>query len=227
MRTGSVRKSDLENKYVFWDIDGTLAPYRFNDHVSDPEGTNNGMSLKEISEHIFLTRKPSQHMMKVVYSCGARRNFIMGHCQVQQEMDDKQLWLDKHFSIIRRQDRILTFENISKADSIIEYCAGHRIDLKDVVYVDDALVFLREAERKGIKSYHISSFLDWDYSDDYFNSKDASITFEECEVVPDDSQKIKEKHILNAKNFERFFGERKSMMIYINGQWKNTDTYQR
>lgn len=209
MRTGSVRKSDLENKYVFWDIDGTLAPYRFNDHVSDPEGTNNGMSLKEISEHIFLTRKPSQHMMKVVYSCGARRNFIMGHCQVQQEMDDKQLWLDKHFSIIRRQDRILTFENISKADSIIEYCAGHRIDLKDVVYVDDVIVFLREAERKGIKSYHISSFLDWDYSDDYFNSKDAPITFEECEIVPDDSQKIKEKHILNAKNFERFFGKGK------------------
>lgn len=209
MRTGSVRKSDLENKYVFWDIDGTLAPYRFNDHVSDPEGTNNGMSLKEISEHIFLTRKPSQHMMKVVYSCGARRNFIMGHCQVQQEMDDKQLWLDKHFPIIKRQDRLLTFENISKADSIIEYCAGHRIDLKDVVYVDDVLVFLREAERKGIKSYHISSFLDWDYSDDYFNSKNASITFEECEVVPDDSQKIKEKHILNAKNFERFFGKGK------------------
>lgn len=209
MRTGSVRKSDLENKYVFWDIDGTLAPYRFNDHVSDPEGTKNGMSLKEISEHIFLTRKPSQHMMKVVYSCGARRNFIMGHCQVQQEMDDKQLWLDKHFPIIKRQDRLLTFENISKADSIIEYCAGHRIDLKDVVYVDDVLVFLREAERKGIKSYHISSFLDWDYSDDYFNSKDASITFEECEVVPDDSQKIKEKHILNAKNFERFFGKGK------------------
>lgn len=209
MRTGSVRKSDLENKYVFWDIDGTLAPYRFNDHVSDPEGTNNGMSLKEISEHIFLTRKPSQHMMKVVYSCGARRNFIMGHCQVQQEMDDKQLWLDKHFPIIKRQDRLLTFENISKADSIIEYCAGHRIDLKDAVYVDDVLVFLREAERKGIKSYHISSFLDWNYSDDYFNSKDAPITFEECEVVPDDSQKIKEKHILNAKNFERFFGKGK------------------
>ena len=170
---GSVTKNDLENKYVFWDIDGTLAPYRFNDHVSDPDGTNNGMSLKEIDEHIFLTRNPSQHMMKVVYSCGARRNFIMGHCQVQQEMDDKQLWLDKHFPIIRRQDRIFTFENISKADSIVEYCAGHRIDLKDVVYVDDVLAFLREAERKGIKSYHISSFLDWGYSDEYFSLKDT------------------------------------------------------
>lgn len=162
MINGSCTKSDLENKYIFWDIDGTLAPYRFNDHVADPDRTNNGMSLEEIAEHIFLTRKPSQHMMKVVYSCGTRRNFIMGHCQVQQEMDDKQLWLDKHFPIIRRQDRILTFENISKADSIVEYCAGHRIDLKDIVYVDDVIPFLREAERKGIKSYHISSFLDWD-----------------------------------------------------------------
>lgn len=128
MINGSCTKSDLENKYIFWDIDGTLAPYRFNDHVADPDRTNNGMSLEEIAEHIFLTRKPSQHMMKVVYSCGARRNFIMGHCQVQQEI----------------------------------YCAGHRIDLKDIVYVDDVIPFLREAERKGIKSYHISSFLDWD-----------------------------------------------------------------
>ena len=171
MANGSCEKKDLENKYVFWDIDGTLAPYRFNDHVLDPEGTNNGMSLKEISEHIFLTRKPSQHMKKVVNSCGAKRNFIMGHWQVQQEVDDKQLWLDKHFPIIRRQDRIFIFENISKADSIIEYCAEHHIDLKDVVYVDDVIAFLMEAERKGIKSYHISSFLDWDYSDDYFSSK--------------------------------------------------------
>lgn len=159
METGSIRKSDLEGKYVFWDIDGTLAPYRFNDHVSDPDGTNNGMSLKEISEHIFLTRKPSQHMIKVVYSCGSRRNFIMGHCQVQQEMDDKQLWLDKHFPIIRQQDRILTFENISKADSIVEYCAGHRIDLKDVVYVDDVLAFFKGSGAKGYQIVSYQQFL--------------------------------------------------------------------
>ena len=48
---------------------------------------------------------------------------------------------NKYFQIIRQQERIFTFENISKADSIVEYCAGHRIDLKDVVYVDDVLAF--------------------------------------------------------------------------------------
>lgn len=38
--------------------------------------------------------------------------------------------------------------------------------------VDDVLRFLREAERKGIKSYHISSFLDWEYQFDKLASLD-------------------------------------------------------
>lgn len=44
--------------------------------------------------------------------------------------------------------------------------------MKDVVYVDDVLRFLREAERKEIKSYHISSFLDWEYQFDKLASLD-------------------------------------------------------
>lgn len=152
---------DLENKYVFWDIDGTLAPYRFNNHVADPNGTNNGMSLKEIEDGVFLTRKPSKHMQNVLDTCNAKENIVMGHCQVKKEMEDKQPWLDKYYPMIK--ERLLVYEDKSKADTILQYCKTHNIDLKDVVYVDDVISFLREAERKGIKSYHISSFLDWDY----------------------------------------------------------------
>lgn len=36
MDNGMIKLKDLENKYVFWDIDGTLAAYRFNGHLSDP-----------------------------------------------------------------------------------------------------------------------------------------------------------------------------------------------
>lgn len=39
----TILKEDLKNKYIFWDIDGTLAEYRFNGHVGDPEGINNGI----------------------------------------------------------------------------------------------------------------------------------------------------------------------------------------
>lgn len=135
---------NLRNKYIFWDIDGTLAEYRFNGHVSDPEGTDNGM-----------------HMQMVLSTCGAKQNIVMGHCQVQKEMDDKQLWLDKYYPSIT--ERLLVSEDKSKADTILQYCKDHDISLQDVVFVDDTIPFLREAERKGIKSFHISSFLDWNF----------------------------------------------------------------
>lgn len=76
----TLTKEDTKDKYIFWDIDGTLAPYRFNNHVGDPEGTNSGMSLKEIEDGIFLERKPSKHMQKVIEECGAKENIIMSHC---------------------------------------------------------------------------------------------------------------------------------------------------
>lgn len=154
-------QGELKDKYIFWDIDGTLAAYRFNGHVSDPEGTDNGMSLKEIEDGVFLKRKPSCHMQMVLSTCGAKQNIVMGHCQVQKEMDDKQLWLDKYYPSIT--ERLLVSEDKSKADTILQYCKDHDISLQDVVFVDDTIPFLREAERKGIISFHISSFLDWDF----------------------------------------------------------------
>lgn len=60
MVNGSITKKELKNKYVFWDIDGTLAPYRFNGHTGDPDGTNNEMSLNEIEAGVFLLRANSQ-----------------------------------------------------------------------------------------------------------------------------------------------------------------------
>ena len=158
---GDARIKDLQNKYVFWDIDGTLAPYRFNDHVADPDGTNNGMSLKEIEDFVFLFRAPSMHMQKVLSQSNAKQHIVMGHCQVKKEKSDKEIWLNIHYPQIK--DRLLVYEDKSKADTIVDYCKEHNIELKDVVFVDDVIPFLREAEGKGIKSFHISSFLDWDY----------------------------------------------------------------
>lgn len=151
---------DLNDKYIFGDIDGTLAPYRFNDHVADPDGTDNGMSLQEIEEGVFLNRKPSKHMQNVLKLCNAREHIIISHCRIEKEMQDKHLWIDKYYPMIK--ERLLLYEDKSKADTILQYCKKHSIDLQNVIYVDDTISFLRQAERKGIKSYHISSFLDWD-----------------------------------------------------------------
>lgn len=159
---GMIRKENTENKYIFWDIDGTLAAYRFNGHVLAKDGTNNGMSLEEIDNGLFLKRKPSLFMQKVIKDCGAKENIIMGHCMNEKEIEDKHAWLDKYYPMIK--ERIFAFEDRRKADCIIEYCSKNNIKLKDVLYVDDVLGFLKEAEKEGIESWHISSFLDWQYA---------------------------------------------------------------
>lgn len=157
----SLTPEDTKGKYIFWDIDGTLAPYRFNGHVSDPEGSKYGMNQTEVKNGLFLTRLPSKHMQRVVETSGAKEHIIMGHVLSEREIGDKYVWLDKHFPCIK--ERLLTFENVPKYQTISNYCKEHNIDLKDVIYVDDILIYIKEAERNGIPSYHISSLLDWEY----------------------------------------------------------------
>lgn len=156
---GFISRETLRDKAVFWDIDGTLAPYRFNNHITAEDNDNNGMSIKEIEEGIFLNRKPSRLMQNILNDTSIARNVVMGHCINNKEITDKNKWLDIYYPII--QDRIFVDYRVSKADSIIEYCNKNSIDLKDVIFVDDIIKYLREAEKKGIEAWHISSFLDF------------------------------------------------------------------
>lgn len=162
----SITVMDTVDKYIFWDIDGTLAPYRFNNHVGDPNGTNNGMSISEIENGIFLERRPSKHMQRVIKECNSKVNIIIGHCFNQKEIEDKQIWLDKYYPSIKK--RFFILENISKSEIILKYCKDNNIPLDKVIFVDDVIPFLREAEKKGIESWHISSFLDWGLGYDYY-----------------------------------------------------------
>lgn len=160
--SGSIIKMDLKDKYVFWDIDGTLAPYRFNDHVADPDGSMNSLSLKEIENGVFLYRKPSKHMQKVLKTCESKQNIVVGYCLAKKEMQDKEIWLDENYPMI--SERLFLSRDKSKTTAILKYCNENNINLKDVIFVDDVIPFLMEAEREGIRSFHISSFLYWEYS---------------------------------------------------------------
>ena len=159
--SGTIRINVTRNKIIFWDIDGTLASYRFNNHVGDPKGSRNGYSLEELEDGVFLKRHPSRFMQKILNECEAEQSIIMGHCLNEKERKDKLIWLEKHYP--NMSDIILTYENKAKHLTILEYCKEKNIDLKNVIYVDDVLSFLKDAERNGINSYHISSFLDWSY----------------------------------------------------------------
>lgn len=94
---GSLTKEDLKSKIVFWDIDGTLAPYRFNGHIADPNGSLNGQSEDEVANGIFLKRKPSKFMQKVLQDCKAKKNLVLGHYAYTREVEDKYKWIEKYY----------------------------------------------------------------------------------------------------------------------------------
>lgn len=155
----AISAENTKNKIIFWDVDGTLAPYRYNGHVGDPNGTNNGQSAEEIAGGIFLQRPPSKFMQAVLKECQAKEHIIMGHFSCEKEVEDKHKWLDMHYPFIKK--RLFLSEDRPKADGILEYCRDNGISLDEVLFVDDILTILRDAERKGIESWHISSFMDW------------------------------------------------------------------
>lgn len=79
----------MKNKYVYVDIDGTLAEYRFNNHVSAKDGTDNGQTMEEIKNHVFLHSRPLKTVIKTLKKVKKRGIWICGAVISPVELEDK------------------------------------------------------------------------------------------------------------------------------------------
>ena len=86
----------LRNKYVYVDIDGTLAEYRFNNHVSAKDGTTNGQTREEIENHIFLHSRPLKSIIKTLKRAKHDGIWICGAIISTVELQDKIVWLKEN-----------------------------------------------------------------------------------------------------------------------------------
>lgn len=115
--------------------------------------------LKRLKREFFFTGNRQNTCQRVVRECKAKEQFILGHCHEPKEISDKHLWVDKYYPQIKK--RFFIDDEVSKAGVILDYCKEQKIDLSDVIFIDDSHAIIKEAEKKGIKAFHISSFLDW------------------------------------------------------------------
>lgn len=86
----------LRNKYVFVDIDGTLAEYRFNNHVSAKDGTTNGMTMEEVENHVFLHSRPLKTVIKTLKRAKTDGIWVCGAIISPVELLDKIVWLEEN-----------------------------------------------------------------------------------------------------------------------------------
>ena len=86
----------LKNKYIYVDIDGTLAEYRFNNHVSAKDGTANGQTMEEIKNHVFLHSRPLITVIKTLKTAKKEGIWICGAIISPTELLDKIVWLEEN-----------------------------------------------------------------------------------------------------------------------------------
>ncbi len=152
----------LKDKYVFFDVDGTLAEYRFRDKIYEGGTPELGcVTLHDVLfTDIFLNSRPLKTMQRLVSQLDEDKIFILGTVISNTEVEQKYIWLETHFPQFKKENIILISSTMMKPEVMIEYSKHFNWNLDEIAFIDDRLDVLRKAEELGIKSYHPSSFIE-------------------------------------------------------------------
>ncbi|MDE6292364.1 MAG: hypothetical protein K2L98_01640 [Bacilli bacterium] len=150
----------LKNKYVFFDVDGTLSEYRYNDSIYSGRDPELGcQTLKNLLfDDLFANARPLKTMQRVISELDSDKVLILGTAVTNNEIEQKYPWFKKHYPNIKREKIKFCSSPMLKPDVIVEWCKHFNVAISDVAFVDDRLDVLRRAEEMGITSYHPSSF---------------------------------------------------------------------
>ena len=150
----------LKDKYIFFDIDGTLSEYRYNDRLYGGGCPELGcQSLEDLLfNDLYYRARPLKTMQRVIENLDSNKILILGAVTTNTEIDQKYKWLSEHYPNVKRENVFFICSTLLKPEVIIEYCKHYNLDISDVVFVDDRIDVLRKAEEMGITAYHPSSF---------------------------------------------------------------------
>lgn len=152
----------LKDKYIFFDIDGTLSEYRYNDKLYASLSPEIGcQSLEDILfGDLFYKARPLKTMQQLISKLDSNKIYILGTVVANNEINQKYKWLERYYPNIKKENIIFISSTLLKPNVILEYSKKFNIDINNIIFVDDRLDVLRKAEELGIKSYHPSSFVE-------------------------------------------------------------------
>ena len=178
----------LYDKYVYINIDGTLAEYHYNNHVSAKDGSGCGVRIDEINEHVYLNSRPLESVIKVLSKSYPRRVSVYSTAISLVEVSDKIEWLQRncqnipiqnylwfvpkmHWKKLCEEFGVSTFAIAFKhplgyvacgnPTRVIEYInSAYEHHVSDAVILDSNPEYLQFAEDRGATAYHVSSFMD-------------------------------------------------------------------
>ncbi len=152
----------LKDKYVFFDVDGTLSEYRYNDKLYSGASPELGCQTLEdlLFSNLFSKARPLKTMQKIVSNLDSNRVFVLGTIVTNNEIEQKYTWLKENYPNIKHENICFISSTMLKPEVILEYSKHLNINKEEVVFIDDRLDVLRKAEELGITAYHPSSFME-------------------------------------------------------------------
>ncbi|MEE0699471.1 MAG: HAD family hydrolase [Bacilli bacterium] len=150
----------LKDKYVFFDVDGTLSEYRYKDILYGGRCPELGcQSLEDLLfGNLFYRARPLKTMQNIIKNLDSDKIFILGAVTTNNEIEQKYQWLEENYPSIKKENIFFICSTMLKPEVITEYSKHFNIPLNKMVFVDDRLDVLRKAEESGITAYHPSSF---------------------------------------------------------------------
>lgn len=151
---------NLKDKFVFFDVDGTLSEYRYNDILYGGRCSELGcQSLDDLLfNDLFYKARPLKTMQKIIENLDSDKIFILGTVTTNIEIDQKYKWLEENYPNIKKENIFFICSTLLKPEVIITYCNHYNININEAIFVDDRIDVLRKAEELGITAYHPSSF---------------------------------------------------------------------
>mgnify|MGYP002561613695 FL=1 len=98
----------LKNKYLFIDIDGTLAEYRYDDKLyADKDPKIGSQNLNELLfGDLFYQARPLKIMQKLIEQLDPNKIYILGTILTNNEMFQKYKWIEKYYPTIKKENII-------------------------------------------------------------------------------------------------------------------------
>jgi len=112
----------LKDKYIFFDVDGTLSEYRYNDKLFNGNCSEFGcQSLEDLLfSDLFYKARPLKNMQRIIESLEKDKMFILGAAVTNNEVDQKYLWLKENFPNIKKENIFFVFSTMLKPVVIVE-----------------------------------------------------------------------------------------------------------